>query len=47
MVVDDPGVFAGLPVALQLVSRRFEDENVLAILEHIKNEIGLPFAESS
>ncbi|KAL5414614.1 hypothetical protein PMIN03_003114 [Paraphaeosphaeria minitans] len=33
----------GLPVSLQLVGRRFEDEKVLAILEHITEQIKLPF----
>lgn len=34
----------GLPISLQLVCRRFEDEKVIAILEYIKQEISLPFA---
>lgn len=35
-----------MPVALQLVARRFEDEKVLAILEYIKSEMELPFPKS-
>lgn len=40
---DDPDKFDGLPVALQLVGRRFEDEKVLGILDYITRSIGLPF----
>ncbi|KAF2792864.1 amidase [Melanomma pulvis-pyrius CBS 109.77] len=36
----------GVPVSLQLVGRRFEDEKVLAILEFMMAKIGLPFEES-
>lgn len=43
-MVDDPEAFDGLPVSLQLVGRRFEDEKVLAVLEYIQGAIGLPFA---
>jgi amidase len=39
----DPEEFHGAPVGLQLVGRRFEDEKILGILEHIKNKTGLPF----
>jgi amidase len=35
MIVDDTEEFDGLPISLQLVGRRFEDEKVLAILECI------------
>lgn len=38
----DPEEFHGLPVGLQLVGRRFEDEKIVAILEHITDMIGLP-----
>ncbi|KAF2811031.1 amidase [Mytilinidion resinicola] len=41
----DPHKFDGLPISLQLVGRRYEDEKVLAILEYIKEKIGLPFAK--
>ena len=44
-MLDDPETFAGLPISLQLVGRRFEDEKVVAILEYIKQEIGLPFVD--
>ncbi|KAL9610378.1 MAG: hypothetical protein Q9167_004918 [Letrouitia subvulpina] len=40
----DPDVFHGLPVSLQLVARRFEDEKVLAVLEYIQREMGVPFS---
>lgn len=43
--IDDPQIFDGLPISLQLVGRRFEDEKVIAILEYITAAIGLPFAE--
>ena len=33
----------GLPVLLQLLGRRFDDEKVLAILDYTSKEIGLPF----
>ncbi|MCJ1316399.1 hypothetical protein MMC15_001720 [Xylographa vitiligo] len=39
----DPETFSGLPVSLQLVGRRFEDEKIIAILEYVKQQIGLPF----
>jgi Asp-tRNA(Asn)/Glu-tRNA(Gln) amidotransferase A subunit family amidase len=35
-----------LPVSLQLVGRRFEEEIVLAILEYIKENVELPFKKS-
>jgi Asp-tRNA(Asn)/Glu-tRNA(Gln) amidotransferase A subunit family amidase len=43
MAVDDPDAFDGMPVALQLVGRRFEDEKVVAVLERVKAAVGLPF----
>lgn len=39
----DPEEFHGVPVGLQLVGRRFDDEKVLGILEYIKGDIHLPF----
>jgi Asp-tRNA(Asn)/Glu-tRNA(Gln) amidotransferase A subunit family amidase len=39
----DPEEFHGAPVGLQLVGRRFEDEKILGVLEHIQAKIGLPF----
>ncbi|KAH7087436.1 amidase signature domain-containing protein [Paraphoma chrysanthemicola] len=36
----DPEEFHGAPVGLQLVGRRFDDEKVLGILEHIQDRIG-------
>jgi len=44
-VADDPEAFDGLPISLQLVGRRFEDEKIVSILEYIKREIGLPFVK--
>lgn len=41
----DPEVFDGVPVGLQLVGRRFEDEKVLAILEHIREKVTVPFED--
>lgn len=43
--LDDSDIFDGLPVSLQLVGRRFEDEKVLAVLEYIKQAAGLPFVK--
>ncbi|PVI03146.1 amidase [Periconia macrospinosa] len=43
----DAEEFHGLPVSLQLVGRRFDDEKVLAVLEHITKLIGLPFGNGS
>ncbi|KAF2819180.1 amidase [Ophiobolus disseminans] len=42
----DPEEFHGVPVGLQLVGRRFEDEKILGILEHIKQKVKLPFLDS-
>jgi amidase len=39
---DDPQVFSGLPVCLQLVCRRFEDEKVVEILKFIQSRVKLP-----
>jgi Asp-tRNA(Asn)/Glu-tRNA(Gln) amidotransferase A subunit family amidase len=44
-LADRPEDLAGVPVSLQLVSRRFEDEKVVAVLEYLKQEIGLPLAD--
>ncbi|KAL8748056.1 MAG: hypothetical protein Q9190_000141 [Brigantiaea leucoxantha] len=38
----DPELSHNLPISLQLVARRFEDEKLLAILEYISQEIKLP-----
>lgn len=35
-VVDDPQVFHGAPVAVQLMGRRLEEEKLLAIAEEVK-----------
>ena len=43
----DETEFDGVPVSLQLVGRRFEDEKILAILEHLTSQIGLPFEKST
>ena len=34
-LVDDPHVFHGAPVAVQLMGRRLEEEKVLAIAEEV------------
>lgn len=39
------GKYAGAPISLQLVGRRYEDEKVLEALEYIQEQIGLPFAK--
>ncbi|KAL9583068.1 MAG: hypothetical protein Q9212_002927 [Teloschistes hypoglaucus] len=39
----DPEVYGGLPVGLQLVGRRYEDEKVVEALGLIKEMIGIPF----
>jgi Asp-tRNA(Asn)/Glu-tRNA(Gln) amidotransferase A subunit family amidase len=39
----DSTSFDGVPVSLQLVGRRFEDEKVLRILQYIQERIQLPF----
>jgi Asp-tRNA(Asn)/Glu-tRNA(Gln) amidotransferase A subunit family amidase len=43
VIDDDAQEFDGLPVSLQLVGRRFEDEKVLAVLEYIHRVVKLPF----
>ena len=40
---DDAEEFDGLPISLQLVGRRFEDEKLLAALEYVKKVTGVPF----
>jgi len=40
---DDPELFDKMPISLQLVGRRFEDEKVLAILEYVTEYTSLPF----
>lgn len=39
----DPQEFHGAPVGLQLVGRRFDDEKIVGITEHIIDKVGLPF----
>jgi amidase len=39
----DPEEFHGVPVGLQLVGRRFEDEKIIGILEHVVRVAGMPF----
>ncbi|KAL8707607.1 MAG: hypothetical protein Q9220_007394 [cf. Caloplaca sp. 1 TL-2023] len=41
----DPSNLANMPVSLQLVGRRMEDEKIVAVLEYISKAIGLPFDE--
>jgi amidase len=40
----DAEEFHGMPVSLQLVGRRFDDEKILAVLEHITSMLRLPFS---
>ncbi|OCL11098.1 amidase signature enzyme, partial [Glonium stellatum] len=40
-----PEKYAGAPISLQLVGRRYEDEKLLETLEFIQEKIGLPFAK--
>ncbi|KAF2750226.1 amidase [Sporormia fimetaria CBS 119925] len=42
----DAAEFHGVPVGLQLVGRRFEDEKVLRIAEILEAKIGFPFDDS-
>ncbi|CAF9940527.1 MAG: hypothetical protein ALECFALPRED_008702 [Alectoria fallacina] len=39
-----PEKYLGLPVSLQLVGRRYEDEKVVEALAYMKEKIGLPFS---
>lgn len=32
---DDPSIYAGAPVAVQLVGRRLQEEKVITMAEHI------------
>ncbi|TVY82383.1 putative amidase [Lachnellula suecica] len=41
-ILDNANRSHGLPISLQLVGRRFEDEKVLAVLKYLTAEIGLP-----
>lgn len=41
----DAEAFHGVPISLQLVGRRFEDEKVLEIAKHLMKECKLPFEE--
>lgn len=43
----DAEEFEGLPISLQLVGRRFEDEKVLAILEYLMERINFPSVNPS
>lgn len=38
-MVDDPAIFDGAHVAVQLIGRRLQEEKVLALAEHIGNAI--------
>ena len=40
---DDPEIYQGAPISLQLVGRRYEDEKVIEALEYITEQIKLPF----
>ena len=38
--LDDPSIFHGTPVAVQLMGRRLEEEKLLAIAEECQNVLG-------
>lgn len=40
---DNPEIYNGVPVSLQLVCRRYEDEKLIGILQQVQDSIGLPF----
>lgn len=46
LLVDDAREFDGLPISLQLVGRRFEDEKVLAVLEYLQEKGCVPTSGS-
>jgi amidase len=35
VLIDDPEIYHGAPVAVQLVGRRFQEEKMLALAEYI------------
>ena len=43
-IVDDPEIYDGGPVGVQIIARKFEEEKVLAIAKHIHSalSIGIP-----
>lgn len=41
----DPDTFTGMPVSLQIVGRRMDDEKIIGILEYMIERIGLPFTD--
>ncbi|KAF2110166.1 amidase signature domain-containing protein [Lophiotrema nucula] len=40
-----PEKYAGAPVSLQWVGRRYDDEKIIEAVDYIKEKIGMPFAE--
>lgn len=44
-ILDDPEIYQGAPISLQLVGRRYEDEKVIEALEYITEKIKLPFTQ--
>lgn len=42
-ISDHPETFDGVPVALQLVCRRYEDEKVVGIVRHLQKHLNFPF----
>lgn len=44
-ILDDPEIYRGAPISLQLVGRRYEDEKVVEALEYITEKIKLPFTQ--
>ncbi|KAL8637989.1 MAG: hypothetical protein Q9228_004813 [Teloschistes exilis] len=43
VLYDDPEVYTGMPVGLQLVGRRYEDEKVVEALGLMREKVGMPF----
>lgn len=37
--IDDPAIFDGAHIAVQLIGRRLQEEKVLALAEHVGNAI--------
>lgn len=40
MCLDDPDLYNGAPVGLQLVGRRYDEENILVVAEYLGAAIG-------
>ncbi len=40
IIVDDPEIFDGCPIGLQIVGRRFDDERIVGIVKYLQ-EVGV------